>query len=192
MAQPLLSLCMIVKNEEAMLPGLLASVEGLWDELLVADTGSTDGTVALLEQVGATVVSHVWVDDFAAARNASLAAATGHWVLFLDADERVDAGLQGQIQKLLTDESAGAATVVMRNELPGGTHRDANLLRLFRRDPGIRFRHRIHEDVLEDVEFKVFSGPANDPEGRVAALRLPGGKKLTRQEIDEYTAYVGR
>jgi len=47
-------------------------------------------------------------------------------------------------------------------------------------------------DVLEGVEFKVFSGPASDPDGRVAALRLPGGNTLTRKEIDEYTAYVGR
>ena len=47
-------------------------------------------------------------------------------------------------------------------------------------------------DVLEDVEFKVFSGPARDPEGRVAALRVPGGNTLTRKEIDDYTAYVGR
>jgi aspartyl-tRNA synthetase len=45
-------------------------------------------------------------------------------------------------------------------------------------------------DVLKDVEFKVFSGPANDPKGRVAALRLPGGCELTRKEIDDYTAYV--
>jgi aspartyl-tRNA synthetase len=47
-------------------------------------------------------------------------------------------------------------------------------------------------DLLEDVEFKVFSGPARDPEGRVAALRVPGGNSLTRKQIDDYTAYVGR
>ena len=47
-------------------------------------------------------------------------------------------------------------------------------------------------DLLEDVEFKVFSGPAKDPEGRVAALRVPGGNSLTRKEIDDYTNYVGR
>ena len=46
-------------------------------------------------------------------------------------------------------------------------------------------------DVMASVEFKVFSGPANDPHGRVAALRLPGGGALTRKEIDEYTDYVG-
>jgi aspartyl-tRNA synthetase len=47
-------------------------------------------------------------------------------------------------------------------------------------------------DLLSDVEFKVFSGPANDPQGRVAALRVPGGNTLSRKEIDGYTEYVGR
>ncbi len=47
-------------------------------------------------------------------------------------------------------------------------------------------------DILADVEFKVFSGPANDPKGRVAALRVPGGCKLSRKDIDGYTEFVGR
>ncbi len=46
-------------------------------------------------------------------------------------------------------------------------------------------------DLLAGVEFKVFAGPANDPEGRVAALRLPAGGELTRKEIDDYTRFVG-
>jgi aspartyl-tRNA synthetase len=59
--------------------------------------------------------------------------------------------------------------------------------------PDLRIKLELQtiSDVLEDVEFKVFSGPARDPEGRVAALRLPGGNSLTRKEIDDYTAYVG-
>ena len=47
-------------------------------------------------------------------------------------------------------------------------------------------------DLMKQVEFKVFSGPANQANGRVAALRLPGGNTLTRKEIDDYTAYVGK
>jgi aspartyl-tRNA synthetase len=60
--------------------------------------------------------------------------------------------------------------------------------------PDLRIKLELQtiSDVLEDVEFKVFSGPARDPDGRVAALRLPGGNTLTRKEIDNYTAYVGR
>jgi aspartyl-tRNA synthetase len=60
--------------------------------------------------------------------------------------------------------------------------------------PDLRIKLELQtiSDVLEDVEFKVFSGPARDPNGRVAALRVPGGNALTRKEIDGYTAYVGR
>jgi len=47
-------------------------------------------------------------------------------------------------------------------------------------------------EEMKGVEFKVFSGPANDPDGRVVVLRLPGGAELSRKEIDDYTAYVGR
>ena len=47
------------------------------------------------------------------------------------------------------------------------------------------------DDLMKDVEFKVFSGPANDEQGRVAALRVPGGATISRKEIDEFTKYVG-
>lgn len=48
------------------------------------------------------------------------------------------------------------------------------------------------EDLLKDVEFKVFSGPANDDNGRVAAICVPGGAELSRKQIDQYTEYAGR
>jgi len=47
-------------------------------------------------------------------------------------------------------------------------------------------------DIMKDVEFKVFSGPANDPDGRIVILRVPGGSELSRKQIDQYTEYVGR
>ena len=59
-------------------------------------------------------------------------------------------------------------------------------------DLRIKLELKTISDVLQDVEFKVFSGPANDPQGRVAALCVPGGNELTRKEIDDYTDYVGR
>jgi hypothetical protein len=143
---------MIVRDEEAMLPDFLAAVDGLWDEFIAVDTGSRDGSAAILAGAGATVVPFTWCDDFAAARNASLEQASGDWILFLDADERVSPALARQIRQLLKDGEAGAATVVMRNRLPGGHRRDSRLLRLFRNDPAIRFRYRIHEDVSGPVQ----------------------------------------
>ena len=152
MARPELSLCMIVRDEQEMLPDFLTSVTGLWDEFIAVDTGSTDRTAEILTAAGAQVISYTWNDDFAAARNASLAPATGRWIMFLDADERVTPRLAEQIRALLADDQAGAATVMMRNEIPGGSHRLAPLLRLFRSDPGIRFEHRIHEDPSISVQ----------------------------------------
>lgn len=82
-----ISLCMIVKDEEATLGRCLESVAGVVDEICVVDTGSTDATVDVALRHGARVEHSAWTDDFAAARNVSLAMATGEWVLVLDADE---------------------------------------------------------------------------------------------------------
>ncbi|WP_290703555.1 aspartate--tRNA ligase [Amphritea sp.] len=59
--------------------------------------------------------------------------------------------------------------------------------------PDLRFPMELVDvaDLMAEIEFKVFAGPANDPGGRVAALRVPGGAKLTRKIIDEYTKFVG-
>ena len=146
-----LSLCMIVRDEETMLPDFLTSVQGLWDELCVVDTGSSDATVTLLTEAGAKLTHRPWDDDFSAARNASLAMATGDWILYLDADERMTPELATAIRNVMSNDQAGAATVLLRDDLPGGLRRETRLLRLFRHDPDIRFLHRIHEDPTESV-----------------------------------------
>lgn len=148
---PQLSLCLIVRDEAAMLPDFLAATADLRDELIAVDTGSRDDTVALLEAAGALVIQEPWRDDFAAARNTSLASATGDWVLILDADERPRPELVSQIRDLVDDPSAGAATIRMRNQLPHGHIRESDLLRLWRHDPAIRFEHVIHEEAGSTV-----------------------------------------
>src|SRR5262245_35181283 len=84
---PTLSLCMIVKNEAAHLEAALESVRGLADEIVVADTGSVDGTREVAARFGARLLGFEWCDDFSAARNFVLEHATGDWVLSIDADE---------------------------------------------------------------------------------------------------------
>ena len=71
------SLTMIVKNEEENLPRCLASVEGVFDEIIVVDTGSTDRTKEIAREFGAKVFDFEWIDSFAAARNEALSQATG-------------------------------------------------------------------------------------------------------------------
>jgi len=142
---------MIVRDEADLLPAFLESVRGLWDELVAVDTGSVDDTPALLAAAGARLVHRPWDHDFAAARNAGLEAARGRWILVLDADERPGPCFASDLWRLLDHPNAGAATIRIRNRFTDGHHRDAHLLRVWLSDPGIRYRHRIHEDASEGV-----------------------------------------
>ncbi len=150
-----LSLCLIAKNEEAFLPGCLQSVAGVVDQIVVADTGSTDGTVAIAEAAGAQVVHHVWTDDFSAARNAALGAATGDWVLVLDADERLVGGdalrraLEGAPDVSMIRLHNAASLDAPAHRVLDGTARlgePIDLPRVFRRTPDLRWEGRIHEE----------------------------------------------
>ena len=82
-----ISLCLIVRDEEATLPSCLGSVRDLVDECVVLDTGSTDRTVAVARRFDCRVYAEPWRDDFAHARNAAFAHATGDWIFWLDADD---------------------------------------------------------------------------------------------------------
>ena len=81
-----LSLCMIVKDEEEMLPRCLAAAAPAVDEIVIVDTGSSDRTIEIAREFGATVIEREWTGSFSEARNVSFDAATGDWLMFLDAD----------------------------------------------------------------------------------------------------------
>lgn len=91
-----LALVMIVKNEARGLARCLQSVQGVVDECIVLDTGSTDDTVAIAQAHGARVAHFGWVDDFSAARNAALALSTADWHLVLDGDEWLPSAEESQ------------------------------------------------------------------------------------------------
>jgi tetratricopeptide (TPR) repeat protein len=150
-AQKLLSLCMIVKDEAELLPRFLAHARGLWDELVAVDTGSFDATPRLLVEAGARVLHAPWTRDFAAARNVGLEAATGTWIAVLDPDELLQPPFVEEARALAADPAVGAATVRMVNTLPHGHARESRLLRLWRHGPDVRFRHAIHEDASDAV-----------------------------------------
>lgn len=82
-----LSLAMIVKNEDQVLGRVLAQASRFCDEMIIVDTGSTDGTIALAESFGAQVHHFGWIDDFAAARNFAFAQCRSDWIIWLDADD---------------------------------------------------------------------------------------------------------
>jgi glycosyltransferase involved in cell wall biosynthesis len=142
------SLCMIVKDEEAMLPQCLASVADFVDELIVVDTGSTDRTVEIAEGFGATILHHEWDGDFAAARNVGLEAATSDWLMYLDADEVLVEGEGEKLRALLGHTWREGIFLVETNhvgELEDGVGVQHNALRLFKNRDAYRFTGRVHE-----------------------------------------------
>lgn len=145
-----LSLCMIVKDEEEMLPRCLAAIKPAVDEMIIVDTGSTDRTVEIAEEFGATVLHHEWSGDFSAARNVSLEAATGDWIIYLDADEVLveeDAERLHACTGRTWREAFALVETNYTGDVEDGTAMTHNALRMFRNRPEYRFKGRLHEQM---------------------------------------------
>ncbi len=152
---PRVSLTMIVRDEADNLPACLASAEGLCDEVVVVDTGSTDGTAEVARSLGATVVPFAWIDDFAAARNAALDHASGRFALWLDADDRLDAANRDRLRGLLAGlDGSEPCAYVMKQLSPGrgrATGSVADHVRLFPIRDDVRWTYRVHEQILPAI-----------------------------------------
>jgi tetratricopeptide (TPR) repeat protein len=149
-----ISLCMIVKDEEAMIGRCLEAARGAVDEIVVVDTGSTDRTVEIAEGLGARVLHHAWDGDFSAARNVSFAAATGDWVMYLDADEVLVGEDVDRLRALAgrTWREAFFLTEINHTgDLEDGTAITHDAMRLFRNRPEYRFEGRIHEQIAQSL-----------------------------------------
>lgn len=149
-----LSLSMIVKDEERFLPGCLESVKGLVDEMVIADTGSTDSTKEIALSFGARVIDFSWRNDFSAARNESLRYTTGDWILYLDADERIDSSYHALIREIISSGKTDAVLLNLKSKI--GTREDAQYHlvaypRLFRKMKGVRFTGQVHEQVTPSL-----------------------------------------
>ncbi|WHT47941.1 glycosyltransferase family 2 protein [Sporosarcina thermotolerans] len=88
--QPILSVCIIMKNEEKVIGRCLESISGIADEIIIVDTGSKDQSKEIALQFTDKVFDFQWVNDFSKARNFAASKARGEWILAIDADEYVD------------------------------------------------------------------------------------------------------
>ncbi len=143
---------MIVKNEAHNIGACIESFADLVDEIIVTDTGSTDDTVAIAKRMGAKVFHFPWIDHFAAARNESLRHATGEWIFWMDADDRLDAENRARLRRLFADLPDGKVAYVFKVLCPPKNAGDSGTVvdhvRLFRNLPGLSWEHRIHEQIL--------------------------------------------
>ncbi|MFF2483647.1 glycosyltransferase [Paenibacillus sp. NPDC058071] len=150
----LLSLCMIVKNEEKLLSRCLDSVQGLVDEIIIVDTGSTDRTKEIASSYTQHVHDWAWTNDFSAARNESLRYASGEWILILDADEYVQQEKHAELREQLAlnqdVELQGYILTIMN--FTGGGHDETMRMestgaRIFRNHSALSYVQPIHEQL---------------------------------------------
>lgn len=165
----ILSIGMIVKNEEKVLRRCLESLKPLMEvvksELIIADTGSTDSTVEIAKEYTDNVFHFEWINDFAAARNATLKRAKGQWYFFVDADEYLDEDISEivkffSIPKLRSKYRTVEILIRNYDDNEKKSFLDARLPRFNRiDDPGdpVEFVGTIHETIVERIPLGYFS-----------------------------------
>lgn len=171
-----ISVCMIVKNEEELLPRCLNSLKELPDELIIVDTGSTDATKAIALKYTDKVFDFEWVDDYAAARNFSLSKATKDYIYVADADEVID---EENLRRFLQLKDAilpevEVVEIAYANKHPFKTTENFPVEyrpKLFKRKRTFQFTDPIHEALRTDpVVYRsnvvVEHRPAKDHTGR--------------------------
>lgn len=162
-----LSVCMIVKNEEANLFDSLSSVYDMADEVIIVDTGSIDRTIDVAEIFGAKVSHFPWTGDFSAARNHSLKQATSDWILVMDADEKIS-GLESFTPKDNTAYSLTTRNYIANACVIGWTKPEnggygwitSAKVRIFPNQPDIFFSNTVHELVEPSLKIPIGGGDA--------------------------------
>jgi tetratricopeptide (TPR) repeat protein len=151
-----LGVVMIVKNEAHNLPELFETIAQVADEVVVVDTGSSDGTQTLCKHWGVTLLSDPWRDDFSRPRNRGISASTSRYLIWLDADDRLPPQTQRELIRLrdqvLVRAEPRAYEMEIHNEDASGMLRDRVLqVRIFPRHPKVRFQHIIHEELVTSL-----------------------------------------
>jgi tetratricopeptide (TPR) repeat protein len=146
-----LTLCMIAGNEEERLGKCLDSVQGLVDEIVVVDTGSTDRTVEIAESYGATLGYFPWNDNFSDARNASLELATGDWIIWLDPDDLMPREMFPKIREAMRQGLGKKKAYFWILDDQGYEPVTCLQLRLFPNLDGVEFRQPVHEQLAPSL-----------------------------------------
>ncbi|MBC1791608.1 glycosyltransferase [Listeria seeligeri] len=151
--RPLISICMIVKNEAHILRQSLASFRKFTEEIIIVDTGSTDETKKIAKEFTDFVYDFEWTGNFSDARNFAATKATGKWIMAIDADECLEeeSYLKFKKQLKLQNESIYMAQIISFTGEKGRVTTTNHMPRIYKNDGTICFRGVIHEQ-LEAVD----------------------------------------
>ena len=170
------SVCLIVKNEEAVLKRCLDSLKGIADEYVIVDTGSDDGTKKIASAYTDRIYDFEWTDDFAAARNYAFSKCSCDYIYSADADEILDekAAEQFKALKEALDGSVDIVQFLYTNQLEYNTtyNYDRELRpKLYRRLRSFVWEGEVHEQVrlnpvIYDSEIEIIHKPTSLHSGR--------------------------
>lgn len=147
-----ISIVIIAKNEELVLGRTLKSLRNISDNIVVADTGSTDGTINTARENGARVERLVW-QGFGATKNAALQLAKYNWVLFLDADEAIDTTLFSFLENVSLDDDQTLYKIKFKNYfgkqlIRYGEWGNESKIKLFNKEVACWDNTDVHEKVI--------------------------------------------
>ncbi len=172
---PIISVAMIVRDEEKNLAACLNSFRGEVDEIVIVDTGSRDGTLNIAREFTDKLYSYEWHGDFSAARNFAIAKCAGDWVLSLDADEQLEAEAGG-LRQLIASHPETEVFFLPLFMGSGVACEQCAVLRLFRNTGEYRFFGKIHEQVMVNNPNVVVMAGAP-----VIRHKLVGGKDYNKK-----------
>lgn len=152
-----ISACAIMKNEMAHVQDWLDNVRVFADEIIVVDTGSSDGTLELLrQQHDVMLIEHQWQNDFAAAKNQALNMAKYDWIVFSDADEcfYYPESVCGWLALVQTEYPGADAALVPLHSVDADNDYDlidiSNIIRIFKNRCGIFYKGSVHEQPIKN------------------------------------------
>ena len=144
----MITLSMIVKNEDKHLANCLESVKNVVDEIVIVDTGSTDNTLEIAKKYSAKIFHFEWINDFAAARNFALEKSSGDWILYLDGDECLKQKSLLELKKLTKNKKREAYKCIINNiDEINSRPSVMTYARLFPNDKRVRFEGKVHEQI---------------------------------------------
>lgn len=157
-----LTVIILTKNEEKNIFGAVHNALSCTDDVLVIDSGSTDRTIEIAKTCGARTMFRAWDDDFAAQRNFALAQTNAKWVLYLDADERMDSDMCQSVKEIVNRNETGQYGMVRHMVFNGycfhhGIFAPDTVYRLFPREK-VKWVGKVHEHAECDVPKKLLKG----------------------------------
>ena len=185
-----ISLCMIVKDEEDCLAKCLESAKDAVDEIIIVDTGSTDGTVEIAKKYGAKVYHHPWEGDFSKARNYSIQYATCDWILYLDADEELFREDIPKLKQVTKEKDYNGISFLIYNKVYGQREGFLYFTRMWRNGIGACFEGIVHNQLVmpgstlkSDIRIMHYGYALEDQEKMEKKQRR--SKELLKKQIEE-------